>query len=494
MSSFPTLSPIAIPTAAPSIDPSTDYRRAAEKIHSIWSSINAACALLTLGIIYLVLKKGVAKWNGFISIFIAMTCYQFTFDLSSIVTPHTCEKYGVSSLGDTCFAISKYLNTAGSLGLLLWSNLLIFTVSYVVFTRNAFNIQKYFTPIAILVFITTFVIGVLIANAYLVQAKYENRKSEYCTLETFRVIFIIMSVCVNVFIISAMFIHILRINEFSFASPKSIRTSWKRARQSPVFILALRLSLYSLIQTIARFPSTLMQLNWNDGFKFSNSCTGDPDELLSESYSSKWFLAVFFLDPLLSVIGGIGDLIIYLIMQNGAKDVFFAALLGLFGIKYEPTSSRKKSIYPEQEQRKESVTGPIRPTSLTLYRVDSTWNMYEMDEQSLIDEVQADKIRRSILSQQVAGTAADATVTFEGDRDHNNEFKSRKGTQQQDTIESQPSSVENGMMIITNNKPFEGRNDSERDRDRGNDRETKLKISHRPSEKSFENNPMHIDL
>ena len=257
--------------------------------------INTLASLLTLYVIYWLPKS---YHNGYLTMILIMTISQTFYDTSLFFYSAPEGAPGYFDLLDTSF----YLGILFGINSSFWTCIISGVTSYVIWTRKYVAVQSNIIYFIIVNFILSFVIATSFIVPYV-------RHEEYAVTVTFgiynyaRLLIIIF----DMLAINLIFIVLKSLQQKNMANKGEIDSSYY-----PMYILAKRLMLYPLVQTISRIPVTIYQLHYNE--TVSQYPTGPhPD-----TFKTALLFIGFWCTPL----SGLGNCIVFFAMQKGAWKTF----------------------------------------------------------------------------------------------------------------------------------------------------------------------------
>jgi hypothetical protein len=250
------------------------------------SAVNAAASLVILGLVH-----GLRlRLRGYVLLIYSMTLCQAIFD-GGLMMLFECKQTDEDCL-DTCFFVVSAAGVA-SQG---WSLFIAASVAYIVSTRKRLDIDKFYVPMALIVIVSSIVVGgIRLAAATKPGFAITVRESIYI-YDAIRYI----EILVNLFAVLVIFLH-LRGMVFD------------ERESNPIWVLARKLLLYPLAQLLSRIGSTQYEDVYSVSF---------PQD--SDGWSKKSWQAVIY--SILTPLGGLLSLLIFLRVQPGAWRLFRALI------------------------------------------------------------------------------------------------------------------------------------------------------------------------
>jgi hypothetical protein len=258
----------------------------------VLSILSSFFGILTLSIIF-VLKL---PYNSYRTTIITITFFQLLYDLSLIL--YFCEENDA-----TCEDIRGVSVVVSGLNADLWSNVLIFMVIYVVITKKIFDLHNYLIHIGISIMF------IAVANGYTFMFVRDAQLTSYTIYNIIRVLSITFNVICYISI---------RINFYRMKLTKETTKSESNVTR-PIIILANRLALYPLVQSVSRFGPLWYNLLTNETLiDFKNV-----------SHPSLIHIIAAFCSAITSPFAGFGYFIVFLYMQKGAYEYFCSICIAL---------------------------------------------------------------------------------------------------------------------------------------------------------------------
>jgi hypothetical protein len=250
------------------------------------SAVNAAASLVILGLVH-GLKL---RLRGYVLLIYSMSVCQAIFD-GGLMMLFECKQTDAQCL-DTCFFVVSAAGVA-SQG---WSLYIAASVAYIVSSRKRLDIDRFYVPVAIIVIVSSIVVGGLrLAAATNPGFAITVRESIYI-YDSIRY----LEILVNLLAVLVIFLHL---RDMVFAERES----------DPIWVLARKLLLYPLAQLLSRIGST----QYEDVYSISF-----PQD--SDGWSKKSWQAVIY--SVLTPLGGLLSLLIFLRVQPGAWQLFSALI------------------------------------------------------------------------------------------------------------------------------------------------------------------------
>jgi hypothetical protein len=250
------------------------------------SAVNAAASLVILGLVH-GLKL---RLRGYVLLIYSMSVCQAIFD-GGLMMLFECKQTDAKCL-DTCFFVVSAAGVA-SQG---WSLYIAASVAYIVSSRKRLDIDRFYVPVAIIVIVSSIVVGGLrLAAATNPGFAITVRESIYI-YDSIRY----LEILVNLLAVLVIFLHL---RDMVFAERES----------DPIWVLARKLLLYPLAQLLSRIGST----QYEDVYSISF-----PQD--SDGWSKKSWQAVIY--SVLTPLGGLLSLLIFLRVQPGAWRLFSALI------------------------------------------------------------------------------------------------------------------------------------------------------------------------
>ena len=215
----------------------------------------------------------------------AMTAAQLIYDSSIFLFNNPA--------GDFLYA-QVFLGISAGTATAFWSLTIGCVLTYVIVSRKYYDIEIHFPKIFFSILIASCLLGA-VNMMYLMQGNLERFAEAFEAFNYVRITIILLNIIIIV---------------YAWYYIQSIVTSKTRAK-NPIHILARRLIMYPVVQIISRLPVTIYQLSFHESLE---SYAKDDDPSTIKSF---WF----FLSTITVPSAGIGNFLVFLIVQPEAKSI-----------------------------------------------------------------------------------------------------------------------------------------------------------------------------
>ncbi len=261
------------------------------KCQIVSCTLNTSASLLTLYIIWLLPKS---YHNGYLKMILLMTISQTFYDASLFFYNAPEGSPGYNEVLDTGFYLGMLFGVNSS----FWTFIISGVTSYVIWTRKYIAVQENMTS-----FITfNFILSFVIATSFIVPYVRGDEYTETITFDIYNYARLLIIVF-DVLAINLIFIVLKSLQHKNLMNKDEIDTSYY-----PMYILAKRLMLYPVVQTVSRIPVTIYQLHYNE------TISQYPTSSHPDTFKTALLFIGFFCTP----ISGIGNCIVFFTMQKGA--------------------------------------------------------------------------------------------------------------------------------------------------------------------------------
>lgn len=264
------------------------------KVQIVSCTLNTLASLLTLYAIWLLPKS---YHNGYLTMILFMTISQTLYDASLLFYNTPEGSTGYNELLDTCYYLGILFGTNSA----LWTSIISGVTSYVIWTRRYIAVQDNMTYFNIFNFFLSFVI----ATSFIVAHVRGNEYSQTVTFAIYNYARLLIIVF-DVLAVNSIFIVLKSLQHKNSTNDSEIDTSYY-----PMYILAKRLMLYPVVQTLSRIPVTIYQLHYNETIS----------EYPIQSNPSAFKTALLYIGFCCTPMSGIGNCIVFFTMQKGAWKV-----------------------------------------------------------------------------------------------------------------------------------------------------------------------------
>jgi hypothetical protein len=260
------------------------------------SSLSLLCCFLTLLLLFSLSNSShdhrqyrSTGLRGYHSLVLSLTLCQIIYNISFYFL-----LYYDSIPGRILYGV---LNIWGGISSSLWSNILIFVVYQIVSTLQSVNIKDNYYSYRLFASVPATLLSIL--EAIFVQHQGSTA--------IFYIYFAIRSISVlgNLILFGIIFYHFYRLNALSNDEYYKLNST------NPIYVLAMRLIYYCLVQTVTRLGASWYQLQYGYGHNFHH-----------ESASLTQTIA-YLLEFILTPAAGIGYLIVFLAIQPEAQRILW---------------------------------------------------------------------------------------------------------------------------------------------------------------------------
>lgn len=225
------------------------------------------------------------KSNGYIMMIAAMTAAQLIYDSSIFLFNNPA--------GDYLYA-QVFLGISAGTATAFWSLTIGCVLTYVIVSRKYYDIEIHFPKMFFSILIASCLLGA-VNMMYLMQGNLERFAEAFEAFNYVRITIILLNIIIIV---------------YAWYYIQSIVTSKTRAK-NPIHILARRLIMYPVVQIISRLPVTIYQLSFHESLE---SYAKDDDPSTIKTF---WF----FFSTITVPSAGIGNFLVFLIVQPEAKSI-----------------------------------------------------------------------------------------------------------------------------------------------------------------------------
>ena len=333
-------------------------------INLLWPSLVSAVVSTICALLMIVLIQKL-KWTGYLFVIRWLSISQILYDISFLMLIN-------ESISSHIFQVSSFLNTFGAISSILWTNVLSFTVLYLIINKQAFLILKH--PIVL------FLLATLPA---LVLAFVQFRYQEVHQVSVSTAILIIdcglvLFNCVS-YVLCSYFPYTIAIEN---KQTSNLANSLLIRRNRAILSLLKRIKYYPLYQVFLRLMTF-----W---FHYSCQCSSLASLFVSSDDETSYLAhedvsstsAAVLLYEIFAPSASIGYLVIFLIMQPDA----WQQLLVLFHLDTcfranEPTPDEMISADAENRVRSSRI-----PTTSRAFPSDTLWQFMDADINMLDDD------------------------------------------------------------------------------------------------------------
>lgn len=249
--------------------------------------INVIASIITL----LILKQLVNK-NGYTNLVTCLTISSGLYELSCILF--------VTDSHIESLILHLFFITSCGLSSSLWMIAISFSSSYIIITRQYFDIDKNF------IYIILFAVGIPIA---LTIAMFLTEHTPGIPINIF---YLHLSDRIRFFSIVGLILN----SFFTFYYLHRLNISSNKGH--PIYILCKRLAIYPIVQIIARVPIT-----WY--FYVYGFCPNGFD--IDYNFSSYFEIILYYSVNFTLPISGVGNIIVFWIVQKNARSIVFSWFL-----------------------------------------------------------------------------------------------------------------------------------------------------------------------
>ncbi len=271
---------------------------AAMYIFDFNSAINVLASLLNLMLIWYMRRNGSLKMNLYLTFVFLMTIHQLLYDTALLLDISCVSQENPTK---TCYGLYAALSTLGGIGAAVWSMLIIGVTAFVVeFGRQPTDYEKYLVSFLSQSFIFGWTIFCTVTSTnYAEDPNDYNKAMIYYT--NCRLVIIGITILL-------MMLMYYRMRQFTQGMDQT---------QSPLYHLTRRLIFYPVVQVLSRLGQAPYVLI------YQSAKAGTSGSALF------WFYVYVISAPM----AGIGDFLIFLLMQNGAKENLYKMLRCECGVR-----------------------------------------------------------------------------------------------------------------------------------------------------------------
>lgn len=338
-------------------------------INCIWVPINILAAFIQLWIIYKLVDRKRAKFNGFLMLVTLMTVYQLFFDCYQMLFPGSGPLCGANQRW--CRTLYFYGMTSNGLLLSFWSLTLSCTVSYIIIRREILDIKKKIPRLFFFFNIICTLFGTVIG--------YYSYTEDLPNEEIVHKVYACLRLALLLFNGISIILTLIEVYGNRSRADKAL---------SPIQALSMRLLLYPIVQAITRIFASWYLL----GYKNDSPCRTSTGSLRIHGslHNCDSFYVAYMLYPIFSVGGGLGDLLVFLKMQPGSLDALMKPLFkfccGMKWVNRSEISNNKikikkangdsgEDIYTDTENVSTDFTGAMpSPTSTSRASTQGNYN------------------------------------------------------------------------------------------------------------------------
>jgi len=261
------------------------------KCQIVASTINTLASLLTLYVIVLLPKN---YRNGYLSMIFLMTLSQTFYDASLLSYNAPVDYPGYNDALATGFYMGVLFGVNSS----FWTFIISGVTAYVIWTRRYVAVQDNIPLFVIVNFILSFVIATSFIVPY-VRGDTETLTITFAIYNYARLLIIVG----DVMAVYLIFVVLKSLKRKNMMNNYEIDSSYY-----PMYLLAKRLMLYPVVQTVSRIPVTIYQLHYNETIS----------QYASSPHPDTFKTALLFIGFWCTPISGIGNCIVFFNMQKGA--------------------------------------------------------------------------------------------------------------------------------------------------------------------------------
>jgi len=290
---------------------------------------NALCSLLTLFILYRLAfaKSRTIKPTPYVWLIVIMTICQMFYDFTILLLLECSAQKAFSPTQVTqCVSFTYFISVFFGTASAGWSNVLSLVVCYIIAMRKKVNFTRVLPIAAFFIFGLGFVIGTIEAYYYAISPSNPHFVSTFHGYNTIRILQVVISITA----VAAILLNFYwSKNNKSTSSVKTSETAF-----NAMVVLAKRLLLYPLVMACARIPVSFYQYKYNESI-----ARYDPRTFTAGQTTAVFFYILFV------PIAGFGNLVVFLIVQNGAYDILMSDLYACVGKKYVTQREIKEEMF-----------------------------------------------------------------------------------------------------------------------------------------------------